>query len=817
MRVFFRQRRSWGPLTAAVVLFCFALGFGLSSWWADRAQARLRRDALRELGAIRSHLDARLGAVRIGARSLAEDPVVQRWGVGEAPSDADLQRALDRVCAQFAAEVCYLMDPAGLTVDATNRDQEASFVGSNYGFRPYFQEAMSGTPSTYFALGVTSRKRGYYASHPVLGPEGAVGVAVLKQELDQMETLLFGADEALMLNREGRVLMAADPEPLFQVLDPGALEPGADEQALLEREPQDGGVVPWRGQERLVSRLPLDVAGRELVMFSSMRPVRAVEVAGSIITVLVALVLFVLLVFVRARVVEREHARRVRAIIAAKDRAYRRLFLELTSGLVLLEDPGAGERGLRLVDVNPAGESILGRSSQQLRGVELDELLPAGGELLRERLAELVRTDEPQRFDWSSPDQRLVLDLHAFRSSDDRIVLLLNDDTERARTRRQLREAKEAAEAADLAKSHFLANMSHEIRTPLTGIAGMAELLLLGELDPERRHKVEVILNSSEALRRIITDILDLSKIEAGKLTLEVVDFDLREEVAQVLELLSTRAEAKGLALRLELAESLPRWVQGDVLRLKQVLTNLVGNAIKFTTEGEVAVTVDGQAEGGRVPLRISVADTGIGIPEDLHTRVFEHFTQADSSTTRRFGGSGLGLTITLQLVELRGGSIRVESEPGRGSIFHVELVLALAQAPEHAVEPERQRGPDSLGMRVLVVEDNPVNQDLLEHMLAYLGCEVELAWNGQEAVERIARGGLDAVLMDLQMPILGGIEAAKIARAQGARLPIIALTANALGGVREECLEAGMDAFLTKPLQLRALQEALQTHAQER
>jgi signal transduction histidine kinase len=810
MRALLRQRRSWGPLTAVAVSLCLVIGFGFCTWLADRSLARLRGDALRELGTIRSHLDARLGAVRIGARTLAEDPVVQRWAQGDGPSPDELERALDRICDQFEADVCYLMDSTGLTVDATNRDLETSFVGNNYGFRPYFYEAMTGAPSTHFALGVTSRKRGFYASHPVSGPEGTAGVAVLKQGLEDMEPLLFRANDALLLNRDGRVLMASDPELLFQALAPADVDPGGVERALLDTEPSDDGVITWRGDDRLVNRMPLNVAGRELVMFSSLAPVRAIRDAGTVITVLLALVLAGLLLFVRARLDERERVRRVRAIIAAKDRAFRKLFLELTSGLVLLEVPESEEE-LRLVDVNPAGESILGRSTQQLRGVGLDELLPAGGELLRERLMELQRTGEPQRFDLASPDQRLVLDMQAFRSSDDRIVLLLNDVTERDHARRQLRAAKEAAEAADRAKSHFLANMSHEIRTPLTGIAGMAELLLLGELDAEQRHKVEVIVGSSESLRSIITDILDLSKIEAGKLSLETVDFDLREELEQVVDLLGPRAESKGLALHFVVDDELPRWVQGDVVRMKQVLTNLVGNAIKFTPEGEVMVEVEGGAVDGFVQLHISVTDTGIGIDEDLQSRVFEHFTQADSSTTRRFGGSGLGLTITLQLVELMGGSMRLESEPGRGSTFHVELSLPIAWPPEAEKEPARDAGPGSLGIRVLVVEDNPVNQDLLEHMLEFLGCEVEVAWNGEEAVERIAQGGLDAVLMDLQMPVLGGIEAARIARANGATLPIIALTANAMGGVREECLEAGMNEFLTKPLQLTALHEALQ------
>jgi len=807
-------RRSFLALCALVVVLGVGGGLGLTRLWSERIYARIHHAIGLDAGAIVNHLEAHLWPTRIGARSLAEAPVVQRFMSGAAPELApQVEEQLDRVQDQFGAQVSYLMDARGDTVDASNRGTETSFVGKNYGFRSYFQESVSGAPSASYALGVTSRKRGFYASHPVRGTDGVAGVAVLKHSLDPIEDQLFGQHTALLLNREGRVLMASAPELLFRVFEPSALPADSDDLPLFQRDLPSGSEVTWHAVPHLIERRRLGVSGPELVMLASLSDQRVALHAGRTITVLVTLVVLGVLVSSRGRVLQQDRERRAAVLIASKDRAYRMLFNEMSTGLALFEASEVGSVvGVeRLVDINPAGEAILDRARDALVGSPLDEVLPGSAGQVREKLAILNEARTSQRFELTLPARDLILELQAFVPSHDRVALLIEDTTDRVRARQQLRTAKEAAEAADRAKSAFLANMSHEIRTPLTGVMGMVELLLLGELEPDQREKTLVVQNSAEALLTIINDILDLSKIESGSLVLEHVDFDLRREIGLTVELFSAWARGKGLAVRFHMDEALPSWVQGDPVRLKQVVSNLIGNAVKFTPEGEIRVTVGGKINDGKARIEIEVRDTGIGIESDKLEHIFDHFSQADTSTTRRFGGTGLGLSISMQLIELMGGSIQVESTPDVGSAFVACVTLPVAVEPQRAAPAPAETGPVSLGLHVLVAEDQRVNQRLANRMLVRLGCTVEIVADGRQAVERALRGGVDVILMDLQMPVLGGLEATQQLRAQGVASPIIAFTASAVKGTRETCLAAGMTGFVSKPLRLAGLREALQ------
>jgi PAS domain S-box-containing protein len=396
-------------------------------------------------------------------------------------------------------------------------------------------------------------------------------------------------------------------------------------------------------------------------------------------------------------------------------------------------------------------------------------------------------------------------------------VSSVTDMTERVDAQRAERRAREAAEEASNAKSEFLANMSHEIRTPMNGVMGMVDLVLDTDLTPEQREHLEITKSSAEALLTIINDILDFSKIEAGRTELDPQPFRLGLTLDECVRTMAVRAHRKGLEFSAEVAADVPDALIADAGRLRQVIVNLVGNAIKFTELGEVVVTISLHSrDGDDVSLLVSVRDTGIGIAEEKQAIVFDAFTQADTSTTRQYGGTGLGLAISARLVEVMEGHLWVESTLGAGSTFNFTVRARCdtnASATVSASRPPRRISARPL--RILVAEDNVVNQRVAVSLLERRGHSVALAINGRQAVEAVARERFDIVLMDVQMPEMGGFQATAAIRAaesaDGKRLPIIAMTAHSMAGDRERCLEAGMDSYVSKPIDFSLLFEAIE------
>lgn len=530
----------------------------------------------------------------------------------------------------------------------------------------------------------------------------------------------------------------------------------------------------------------------------------------------------------------------------ARERDLLRTLMDSLPDLIYVKDANGRyitvNRSLQRLWGNPPLDSIVGETAFNFVRDDLAAIyMQADQDVLRHDRAVI---DSEEEVVTSTGEKRIYsttkVPLHDQFGNVTGLVGIDRDITRRKRAEEELRQAREAAEAANQAKSDFLANMSHEIRTPLNAVIGITDLLLEGDLGQVHREYLEIIRESGESLMVVINDILDFSKIEAGRLELETKVFNLADVVRNATRALALRAHDRELKLACEFDPAAPEWVWGDAVRLRQVLTNLIGNAIKFTPHGEVTVSVQAVRDSEqRVELLFQVRDTGIGIPPDKLDHIFKAFAQADASTTRRFGGTGLGLAICTRLVQAMGGQLQVQSRVNEGSEFYFSLRLLKSASPhgDHDAPSamngretstrsaeETRRVPTMNGdavvdekpsLRILLAEDSRMNQVLAIGILQREGHTVTVANDGLEAVGAFQSDAFDLILMDVQMPEMDGLQATaairEIEATTGGHIPILAMTAHALTGDRERCLASGMDGYLSKPFRLAELVTAIE------
>ena len=773
---------------------------------------------------------------------------------GRAPVDnPELQRVLNTAQGALDVALVYVLDPAGTVIGSSVSAEEPSLTGNRYHSRPYFTYAMAGTPHVFPAVGLTTGRKGFYFSAPVYADDRSkpIGVLVIKTRSNLIDDF-FRAQrttfDAMLLSPDGVVFAATRDEWQFRTAWP--LREGRRLEIRSSRQFRDYPLEPLPfalgsrtvapdGMRLNVETHPLPINGWRVATLEPVPFPWTIVVLLSCIAVALG-VLFGLIAVQGYR--EEQLAVQVRAGREASDRAeaarrnsVRELETIFSTSLVGI----ALVRNGRIVNANRRLCEIFGYTREELRAGTIRLLFPSRRSFRRfvRRYIRLLMGSDVEQVEYllrkkDGTVMPCVMSGKAINPDDlaQGTVWVIEDISRRKEGERELEQARVAAEAASVAKGQFLANMSHEIRTPMNGIIGLANILLGEQMPPGQREHLELIRRSAVRLLTIINDVLDFSRLEAGRFELERRPFSLRGMLSDVLRPMEPTARRKNLELRTTVAPEVPATVVGDQNKLVQVLTNLVGNSLKFTRKGMVEVRVDRQAgEGADASDRLlfAVIDTGPGIVPAYQKRVFESFTQADSSHSRRFGGTGLGLSISRGLVELMGGTIWFESEPGRGTQFSftVPLVTLESSGLVDSREEEPALRPDdgSLegdGWHILVAEDEYINKILIRTLLQQAGYHVTVVQNGREAVEAWRGGVFDCILMDIQMPFMDGYEAVARIRAQeqeGEHIPVIAMTAHAMSGDRQKCLQAGMDDYLAKPIDGRAVLALLRRFLRDR
>ena len=807
-------------------------GLGLVGYNIDRSSENALTGVIQEVIATKRDFGDRLVV------AMSESPELARLSLKVTPGDLEaINSALDRHSRTNEDFVCYAIDMSGRTAASSNRREKDSLVGNNYSFRPYFTDALKGKRGRYMAVGVTTKKPGYYASAPIYdASRKIIGVAAVKLDFGkELQPAVLLGKKVMLVDTSGYVLLSTDSKLSGRFLWPpsGDLEkelttskriPVANARPVFPGRPADGRTLRNEGDSLMISYQKSGIEGMEIVALDPPYNLFKWRLVG--IAIVLAAIFFVLLLQEMWR-----RSRESREKVMASEDKYRRIFETSLEGLYHSSED-------RYLSVNPAFAHILGYDTPEEVIGSIDDIAlqlyvnPADSTELNRLVREegQVRGFETRlrRKDgsiiWVMIDKSAVTDnlgrlIHyqggvveiTERKQAEEELRRTNAELELATTRANGMAAQ--ARQADTAKSEFLANMSHEIRTPMNGVIGMTGLLLDTDLSPEQREYAEIVRKSGESLLSLINDILDFSKIEARKLDLETLDFDLRMTLEDAAEMLAVKAQEKGLDLVCFIDPDVPSFLRGDPGRFRQILTNLGSNAVKFTHKGEIVIRSSlVEKTDGKVTVRSEVRDTGIGIPRDKMAVLFSPFTQVDGSTTRKYGGTGLGLSISRQLAELMGGQAGVESEEGKGSTFWFTAVFDEQQGP-----PACLTGEDLSGTRVLVVDDHATNRLLLSTLLLSWGCEPGEAADGESALREL-RAAVERerpyrlALLDMLMPAMDGETVGGRIKADPelAATDLIMITSLGQRGDRKRLEDIGFAGYLTKPVRRGQLREML-------